>query len=36
MMGQTAFAQALFDPQRACPNGLKTWNGSDPESRFAV
>lgn len=36
MMGQTAFAQALFDPQQACPGGLKTWNGSDPETRFAV
>lgn len=36
MNGQTAFAQALFDPQLACPSGLKTWNGSDPEVRFAV
>lgn len=36
MMGQTAFAQALFDPRLACPGGLKTWNGSDPEVRFAV
>lgn len=36
MSGQTAFAQALLDPRRACPSGLKTWNGSDPETRFAV
>lgn len=36
MNGQTAFAQALLDPELACPSGLKTWNGSDPETRFAV
>lgn len=33
---QSAFAQALLDPERACPSGLKTWNGSDPAMRFAV
>jgi hypothetical protein len=36
MTSQTAFAQALLDPGQACPNGLSTWNGSDPEIRFAV
>lgn len=33
---QSAFAQALLDPERDCPSGLKTWNGSDPAMRFAV
>ena len=36
MNSQTAFAQALLDPQRDCPSGLTTWNGSDPAMRFAV
>ncbi len=30
------FAQALLDPVRACPAGLRTGNGSDPGRRFAV
>lgn len=33
---QSAFTQALLDPARDCPAGLKTWNGSDPQKRFAV
>lgn len=33
---QASFAQALLDPERDCPSGLKTWNGSDPAMRFAV
>jgi len=36
MNSQTAFAQALLDPERDCPSGLTTWNGSDPVMRFAV
>ncbi len=36
MNNQTNFAQALLNPELACPRGLKTWNGSDPEVRFAV
>lgn len=36
MNSQTGFAQALMDPALACPSGLTTWNGSDPELRFAV
>lgn len=36
MNSQTPFAQALLNPELACPGGLKTWNGSDPEVRFAV
>lgn len=36
MSDQTSFAQALLNPELACPSGLKTWNGSDPEVRFAV
>ncbi|WP_137818786.1 DUF2063 domain-containing protein [Pseudomonas sp. 2FG] len=36
MNTQSAFAAALLDPARPCPNGLTTWNGSDPASRFAV
>ncbi len=35
-MNQTAFAGALLDPEAACPEGLATWNGSDPAARFAV
>lgn len=33
---QQAFAQALLDPDRAPPQGLRTWNGSDPAVRLAV
>lgn len=33
---QAAFAAALLDPAAPCPAGLKSWNGSDPEQRFAV
>ena len=36
MTSQTRFAQALLNPSFDCPPGLKTWNGSDPEARFAV
>ena len=36
MSGQAAFAEALLAPAAACPSGLVTWNGSDPEKRFAV
>ncbi len=33
---QTPFAAALLDPARPCPDGLVTWNGSDPAKRFQV
>lgn len=33
---QRAFAAALLDPALACPQGLVTWNGSDPAARFSV
>ncbi len=36
MSTQTAVAQALLDPALPCPTGLSTWNGSDPQTRFAV
>lgn len=36
MNTQTAFAHALLNPELPCPSGLTTWNGSDPEIRFAV
>ena len=36
MNSQRGFAQALLNPALPCPSGLKTWNGSDPELRFAV
>jgi len=36
MNSQTAFANALLDPELPCPGGLTTWNGSDPATRFAV
>jgi hypothetical protein len=36
MNTQTAFAHALLNPELPCPSGLITWNGSDPEIRFAV
>ncbi|WPC68468.1 DNA-binding domain-containing protein [Rhodoferax ferrireducens] len=36
MNSQTAFANAVLDPELPCPGGLTTWNGSDPATRFAV
>lgn len=33
---QATFATTLLDPERACPAGLRTWNGSDPARRLAV
>lgn len=36
MNSQTAFANALLNPELPCPGGLTTWNGSDPATRFAV
>jgi hypothetical protein len=33
---QANFAAALLDPQLPCPQGLLTWNGSDPARRFAL
>lgn len=33
---QAAFAAALLDPDRDCPEGLRAWNGSDPKARLAV
>lgn len=30
------WTQTLLDPERPCPPGLTTWNGSDPAQRFAV
>ena len=36
MNTQTAFAHALLNPELPSPSGLTTWNGSDPEIRFAV
>lgn len=33
---QQAFVAALLAPGSACPEGLRTHNGSDPETRFAV
>lgn len=33
---QDEFAAALLDPALACPQGLRTWNGSDPAVRLAV
>lgn len=36
MSPQTTFAQALLNPDLACPADLTTCNGSDPETRFAV
>ena len=36
MSTQAAFAAALLDPQRPCPEGLFSANGADPASRFAV
>ncbi|NCB56443.1 MAG: DUF2063 domain-containing protein [Gammaproteobacteria bacterium] len=36
MNGQTAFYNALRDPELPLPDGLLTWNGSDPTPRFAI
>lgn len=36
MSAPADFAAVLLAPSFACPPGLKTWNGSDPEKRFAV
>lgn len=36
MSCQSAFAAALLNPDLPCPSGLTSWNGSDPEVRFAV
>lgn len=36
MSNQTVFASALLNPDLPCPPGLRTWNGSDPATRFAV
>lgn len=36
VLHQADFATALRDPERALPDGLRAWNGSDPEVRFAV
>ncbi|MBP7524500.1 MAG: putative DNA-binding domain-containing protein [Propionivibrio sp.] len=36
MSPQRCFAEALLDPEQACPPGLITWNASDPARRFAV
>lgn len=36
MSAHDDFAAVLLAPTFACPPGLKTWNGSDPEKRFAV
>lgn len=36
MSTQAAFAAALLDPQRPCPEGLFSANGADPAGRFAV
>lgn len=33
---QASFAAALLDPERPCPAGLTTWNGSDPAHRFRI
>ena len=33
---QSEFAAALLDSSSPIPSGLKTWNGSDPNRRFAV
>lgn len=36
MSTQADFADALLDPDLACPGGLTSWNGSNPATRFAV
>ena len=35
-MSQTSFVAALLDRDRPVPDGLRTWNGSDPLQRFRV
>lgn len=35
-VSQAMFAGALLDPERACPDGLRAFNGSDPARRLAV
>ncbi len=35
-MSQAAFAATLLSPERSCPPGLRTWNGSDVGARLAV
>lgn len=36
MSGQQEFFAPLLDPDLPAPAGLTTWNGSDPQARFAV
>lgn len=36
MSTQSAFAAALIDTRLPCPDGLRSTNGADPASRFAV
>lgn len=36
MSTQQVFADALLAAEPVCPPGLRTWNGSAPEKRFAV
>lgn len=36
MSFQTAWAQALLDSGASAPDGLRTWNGSDPTYRLGV
>ena len=36
MSGQQEFFAPLLDPELPAPAGLTTWNGSDPQARFAV
>ena len=36
MSAHADFSAVLLAPTFACPPALKTWNGSDPEKRFAV
>ncbi|WP_434591547.1 putative DNA-binding domain-containing protein [Pseudomonas sp. R4-83] len=36
MSTQSAFAAALIDTRLPCPDGLRSANGADPASRFAV
>jgi len=36
MSAQQSFCDALLDPERPCPAGLRVWNGSDPAVRFGI
>lgn len=36
MTDQAAFVSALLDPNQVCPADLRSWDGSDPTTRFAV